>query len=96
MVSVSLMRTAPSHCPIKACEQTLTFPFFSLSFCLFLLRQYHHISKLVHLPLVLKLWGGRVVLQYLAQFYSKFEGKLMDALCDIETQALEDSLEVEE
>ena len=50
----------------------------------------------MHLPLVLKLWGGRVALQYIAQFYGKAEGKLMEALCEVESEALEKVLVVEE
>jgi hypothetical protein len=44
----------------------------------------------------LKLWGGRVAVQYITQFYGKVEGKLMEALCEVETAALEEVLEVEE
>lgn len=58
-------------------------------------QAYPHWSKIVHLPLVLKMWGGRVALEYISKFYLKIEGSGMEKLAEIETQMIEESLPVE-
>merc|ERR1711871_168512 len=82
ILAVSVLVTSLLLSADKAILRLLTSTFFW--------QRYHHISKLVHLPLVLKLWGGRVAVQYITQFYGKVEGKLMEALCEVETAALEE------
>ena len=56
--------------------------------------QYPQWSRLTRLPLVLKFWGGKALLQYLWLQYLKLETKLILALSEIETQIVEPNLPI--
>ena len=58
-------------------------------------NMYHNWSKLVRLPLVLKYWGGKVVLGYAFLGYLKVEKMLLGHLTEIETAIVEPNLPVE-
>jgi hypothetical protein len=51
-------------------------------------------SKIIHLPLVLKFWGGKIALQYLLEKYVNLEKEVVKWLADIETGILEPNLPV--
>jgi hypothetical protein len=54
--------------------------------------QYVQWSKLTRLPLVLKFWGGKLLLQYLAAQYLYVEQLLVQYLAEIETGIVEPNL----
>ena len=56
---------------------------------------YPHWSKIVHLPLVLKYWGGKVAAGYLFQGYLVLEKALLEQLTDWETAVVEPALPVD-
>jgi len=81
----------------------LSFLFFSFIFSLgsltmrfatsrFFWQLYPRWSKIVHLPLVLKIWGGKVLMQYLTTFYLSIENKALERLAELETQIIEPRL----
>lgn len=53
-------------------------------------------SKIVHLPLVLKYWGGKILLQYLARLYLNVESYFCEHLATVETALVEPGLPVED
>ena len=53
-------------------------------------------SKIVHLPLVLKYWGGKILLQYLATVYLNVESYFCEHLATVETALVEPGLPVDE
>lgn len=55
---------------------------------------YPNWSKLVHLPLVLKYWGGKIALTYVFQGYLMLENGLLEQLTDLETALVEPELPV--
>lgn len=55
-------------------------------------QQYLQWSRITHLPLVLKFWGGKLLIQYLATQYLKLEQVLVQYLAEIETQIVEPNL----
>jgi hypothetical protein len=55
-------------------------------------NHYGHIQKIVHLPLVLKFWLGKIVYEYLAAFYLKVEARLVEKIAEMETDLLEDNI----
>ena len=57
-------------------------------------QQYPSWSKVLNLPLVLKFWGAKLVLQYLWGLYLKAEGALTETLSDLETALIEPRLPV--
>lgn len=58
-------------------------------------QQYPKWVKIVNLPLVLKFWGGKIVLQYLYSIYLYGEGLLLEQLADLETALIEPNLPAE-
>ena len=58
-------------------------------------QQYPSWSKVLNLPLVLKFWGAKLVLQYLWGLYLKAEGALTETLSDLETALIEPRLPVD-
>ena len=58
-------------------------------------QQYPKWVKIVNLPLVLKFWGGKIVLQYLYGFYLHVEGLLLEQLAELETTLIEPNLPAE-
>lgn len=51
-------------------------------------------SRIIHLPFVFQIWGGKIVLQYLYSFYIEFEKKIVSALTEIESKIIEEKLPV--
>lgn len=51
-------------------------------------------SRVIHLPFVFQLWGGKILLQYLFSFYIEFEKKIVSSLTDIETNIIEQKLPI--
>lgn len=59
--------------------------------------QYPHWSKITHIPLALKFWAGKLLLQYAAQQFVRIEREtVFSSLTDIETRLIEQNLPVEE
>lgn len=58
-------------------------------------QQYPKWVKIVNLPLVLKFWGGKIVLQYAFGLYLQAESRLTETLSDLETSIIEPKLPVE-
>lgn len=57
---------------------------------------YNHWSKITHLPLALKFWLGKIVVQYSADNYVAFERNVfLSYLIDLETSIIEKKLPVE-
>jgi hypothetical protein len=51
-------------------------------------------SKIVHLPLVLKFWGAKLVGQFLLERYFRVEKEILKILAEFETSAVEQNLPV--
>lgn len=51
-------------------------------------------SRIVHLPLVLKFWGGKVLLQYLWDKYAVVENVIAKSLTEVESSIIEKGLPV--
>lgn len=60
-------------------------------------QMYAHWSKVTHLPLALKFWLGKIVFQYLVDYYMIFERNVfLSYLIDLETLSIDKNLPVEE
>lgn len=59
-------------------------------------QTYPRWSRLVHLPLVLKFWGGKLLFQYISSFYLKGEKSVLEYLTEVETAIVEPRLPVTE
>ena len=60
-----------------------------------MIGQHVHWSKITRLPMPLKLWLGKAVLQWLSEQYTHLERKVVwSQLIDLETRWLEDALPV--
>eukprot|EP00981_Chlorochromonas_danica_P001923 scaffold398_cov177-Ochromonas_danica.AAC.22 len=60
-------------------------------------QAYPHWSKIVSIPLALKIWLGKLVLQYLVEKYLWFEKTfLVDYLASLETSLIEESLPLDD
>ena len=53
-------------------------------------------SKIVHLPLLLKYWGGKIVLQYMIMGWLSVEKTMLGYLTEVETSIVEPLLPVNE
>ena len=62
--------------------------------CTALWQTYPRWSRLIHLPLVLKFWGGKLLFQYLFSFYLKGEKWILEYLTEVETAIVEPRLPV--
>lgn len=51
-------------------------------------------SRIINLPLVLKFWGGKVLLQYVFERYLFVEKLILKSLTEIESSIIEDRLPV--
>jgi hypothetical protein len=59
-------------------------------------QAYPRWSRLVHLPLVLKFWGGKIMVQYLVSWYLTAEKSLLAYLTELETTVVEPRLPLTE
>jgi len=57
-------------------------------------NSYPRWSRIIHLPFVFQLWGGKILLQYVQSFYIDFEKKIVSTLTDIESKIIEPKLPV--
>ena len=65
----------------------------SLFVLFYVLRQYPRWSTIVHLPIVLQWWLGKVALQWLWEQYVHYEQMwIVDSLADVETTLIEEQL----
>jgi hypothetical protein len=58
--------------------------------------QYPQWSKVTHIPLALKFWAIKVVVQYLLELYLAWErGVVLSGIADFETTLIEENLPVQ-
>ena len=57
-------------------------------------KLYPRWSRIVHLPFVFQLWGGKILLSYISSLYSQLEKKAVMALAEVETSLIEAQLPV--
>ena len=60
----------------------------------FFWQAYPRWSRIVHLPLLLKFWGGKIVFQYIFEQYLVIEDVIVDNLIQVETDMIEQNLPI--